>query len=106
MTVLRPRGRLSVDTFGPLKERVGKVIADGCRRMVLNLVDVPHADSIGIAEVVRAHVMLRNRSGRLKVSNVSPHVAELLRLTRLHLVLETHTTETDAVRSFSSTRSA
>ena len=50
--------------------------------------------------------MLRNRSGRLKVSDVNPHVAELLRLTRLHLVLETHPTETDAVRSFSSTRPA
>ena len=104
VTVLRPRGRLTVETFGQLKDRVGRLIADGCRRMVLNLADVPYADSIGIAEIVRSHVMLRNRSGRLKVSDVSPPVVQLLRLTRLHLVLDAHATEAAAVRSLGSTR--
>jgi len=37
VTVLIPRGRLTVETFGELRSRVSGLAEDGPRRVVLNL---------------------------------------------------------------------
>ena len=101
--VLRPLGRMSVETFGELKAKVSAVLGEGCRTIVVNLSGVSSVDSIGVAEIVRAHVMLRNRAGRLALSNLSRPVEELLSLTRLDTVLDTYGTESDAVRALAPT---
>ena len=53
-------------------------------------------------ELVRTHVILGNRGGRLKLLGIPKPVDELLTLTRLHTVFESFDAEQDAVRSFSS----
>ncbi len=68
---------------------------------MLRLAGVSYVDSIGVAELVRTHVILGNRGGRLKLLAIPKPVDELLTLTRLHTVFESFDTEQDAVRSFS-----
>ena len=100
VVILRPHGRLTVETFGLLKGRVREHVTEGRRRLVLNLADVSYVDSIGIAEIVRAHVMLNTGGGRLTLTNLPPAVDELLSLTQLHTVIASAATEVDAVRMF------
>ena len=99
VTVLRPRGRLTVETFGELKSRVSELAKSGRVRVVLNLSAVAYVDSIGVAELVRAHVMIGGRGGRLSLSHLHRTVAELLELTRLTDVLDIFPTEAEAVQS-------
>ena len=100
VTVLIPRGRLTVETFGELKIRVRRLADDGRTHVVLNLSAVAYVDSIGVAELVRAHVMLGGRAGRLSLSHLHRTVSELLELTRLKDVLDIFTTEAEAVESY------
>ena len=100
--VLVPHGRLSVETFGELKTHIQQVTTGGCRQLVLNLKFVGYVDSIGVAELVRSHVILDNNEGRLALSDLNPTVTELLDLTRLSAVLDTYPTEIEALQSFAS----
>ncbi len=99
VTVLTPRGQLTVETFGELKGRVSGLAEAGRIHVVLNLSAVAYVDSIGVAELVRVHVMLEGRGGRLFLSHLHRTVAELLELTRLTDVLDIFPTEAEAVQS-------
>ena len=102
VTILDLEGRLTLETFGVLKDTVRGLVDTGCRRVVLHLAGVSYVDSIGVAELVRTHVILGNTGGRLKLLGIPKPVAELLTITRLHTVFESFDVEQDAVRSFSS----
>ncbi len=99
VTLLTPRDRLTVETFGELKSRVSRLAEDGHLRVVLNLSAVAYVDSIGVAELVRAHVMLSRQGGVLALSHVHRAVAELLGLTRLTEILNIFPTEAEAMQS-------
>ena len=64
------------------------------------LSDVAYVDSIGVAELVRVHIMLERSGGRLALSHPHETVAELLRLTRLTEILGIFPTEAAAVQSY------
>ena len=98
VVILRPHGRLTVETFGLLKSRVRALVTKGYRQLVMNLGDVSYVDSVGIAEIVRAHVILKTDGGRLTLTNLPPAVDELLSLTQLHTVILSAATEAHAIR--------
>ena len=102
VTILDLEGRLTLETFGVLKDTVRGLVDTGCRRVVLHLAGVSYVDSIGVAELVRTHAILGSRGGRFKLLGIPKPVDELLTLTRLHTVFESFDAEPDAVRSFSS----
>lgn len=102
VTILDLEGRLTLETFGVLKDTVRRLVDTGCRRVVLHLAGVSYVDSIGVAELVRSHVILGNSGGRLKLLGIPKQVDELLTITRLHTVFESFDAEQDAIRSFSS----
>ena len=98
-TVLTPHGRLTIETFGELKIRVSRLVEDGRIRVVLNLGAVAYVDSMGVAELVRVHVMLDRRGGRLALSHLHRPVEELLVLTGLREIFFIFPTEAEAVQS-------
>lgn len=100
VVVLRLSGRMTVETFGGVKEAVRAHVDRGIRRLVLNLQDVPYADSIGIAELVRAHSMLRLRGGSLTLCSPSRPVQELLTLSHLSSVLDLADSERAALAAW------
>ncbi len=102
VTILDLEGRLTLETFGVLKDTVRGLVDTGCRRLVLHLAGVSYFDSIGVAELVRSHVILGNSGGRLTLLGIPKPVGDLLTITRLHTVFESFDVEQDAVRSFSS----
>jgi anti-sigma B factor antagonist len=62
--------------------------------------DVSYIDSSGIGELVSSFTSVTNGGGSLKLLNLGKRVQDLLQITKLYTVFETHDDEAAAVRSF------
>ena len=83
VTTLVCHGRLVNETSGKLKDAIKPLIPDG-GRIKLDLTDVSYMDSSGLGTLVGLKVSaLREGYCRLELVNLSPRVAELLRLSNL-----------------------
>jgi anti-sigma B factor antagonist len=69
-------------------------------KIILNLRDVSSVDSAGIGELVRAYILVKTRTGEMKLLNPTKKVYDLLDITRLLRVLDVFTDEASALRSF------
>ena len=83
-----------------LKETVQRLFDEGHKQILLNLNSVSYMDSAGIGELVACHKRAVEKNGRLKLLNPSGKVYDLLQLTKLDEVFETHRDEKEALVSF------
>ncbi len=83
-----------------LRERVKALIAEGKRKIVLNMANVKYIDSAGLGILVAAHVSSKTQGAALHLSNLGDKFHDVLQLTRLLTVFSVYDTETDAIRSF------
>jgi anti-sigma B factor antagonist len=83
-----------------IKQVTRRLIADGVRRVILNLEKVTYTDSSGMGEIIACYSILREHDGMLKLVQVPPRVMELLRITKLDTVVEIFETEDEGVESF------
>jgi len=94
VTVLRCSGRLVLgEDADALHERVKKLLLEG-HRTVVNLTELEHIDSVGLATVAGLH---RLDNSRIKLVCASVHLTGLLRRTRLDTVIRLYETEDEAV---------
>ncbi len=83
-----------------LRHTVRSLIAGGTRNLVLNLAAVPHVDSAGLGELVRCHTRMVQAGGSIKLLNLTARIRDLLSITKLATIFETHESEDSAVASF------
>jgi anti-sigma B factor antagonist len=83
-----------------IREAVKKLVADGNKKIVLNLGEVTYIDSSGIGELVSAFTTVSNNGGNLKLLNLTKRVQDLLQITKLYTVFEVFNDEPSAVASF------
>jgi len=83
-----------------LRDRVKSLLAEGKKKIVLNMADVTYIDSAGLGMLVAAHVSAKNQGAGLRLSNSGNKFNDVLQLTRLLTVFSVHDTESDAIRSF------
>ena len=83
-TVVKCHGKINNENAGELKQLVKPMIPK-CRRIVLDLTDVEHVDSSGLGTLVGLKVSAGSAAYcRLEFINFSPHVKELLQITKLN----------------------
>jgi anti-sigma B factor antagonist len=83
VTTVKCQGRIVSETAAQLKEAVKPLIPAG-GRILIDLTDVQHIDSSGLGTLVGLKVSAVNAGYcRLELVNLSPRVADLLRLTKL-----------------------
>jgi anti-anti-sigma factor len=93
VTVLRCSGRLVLGAGDDtLRERVKKLLVEG-HRIVVNLTELEHIDSMGLATIAGLH---RLDNFRIKLVCSSVHLTGLLRRTRLDTVIRFYETEDEA----------
>jgi anti-sigma B factor antagonist len=68
--------------------------------IILDLAEVQFIDSGGLGLLVRLLNRARVAQGDLKLCAVPPRIVEILRITRLGTILESHASEGDAVAAF------
>lgn len=88
------------DESSLLRDDVKKAIADGAKRIVLNLGEVNYIDSGGLGTLVALHTTAHNAGGAIKLANLTTRVGDLLQVTKLLTVFEVYTSEYAALEAF------
>ncbi|HEY6327930.1 MAG TPA: STAS domain-containing protein [Blastocatellia bacterium] len=83
-----------------LREKIRTLLAEGKKKILLNLGDVGYVDSSGIGELVSSLTTTNNQGGQLKLLNLTKKIRDLLMITKLLTVFETFDSEQEAVASF------
>ena len=103
--VLDLKGKIRCGTGeAELRQRIAIIIGAGHRRLIINLSGVPYMDSSGLGELVRCSMAARKGGGHIKLSSPSRRLVDLLTITRLDSIIETHNTDADAAESFGGSR--
>ena len=101
VTILDVRGRIVLgDEIHSLRDAVRGLVADGKKKIILNLADVDYIDSSGVGELVGCFTTLKNSAGELKLLTLSHKVQDVLHVTKLYTVFDVRDDEFQAVKSF------
>ena len=84
-----------------LRERVKALVAEGKKKIVLNMANVTFIDSAGLGTLVAAHHSAKSQGAALKLCHLGSKFQEVLQITKLLTVFEVFDTEAAAVASFS-----
>jgi anti-sigma B factor antagonist len=85
---------------GLLRDEVKQTVAEGNKRIVLNLGEVNYIDSGGLGTLVALHTTAHNAGGTIKLANLTKRVGDLLQVTKLLTVFEVHNSEYEALEAF------
>ncbi len=102
VTIIDLSGRITLGEGSVvLRDTIRDVVAQGNKKILLNLGDVTYIDSSGIGELVSSFTSVRNQGGELKLLNLTKKVHDLLQITKLYTVFDIKDDEATAVGSFS-----
>ena len=102
VTVVDVSGRMvSTDNPGRLKDKITSLVFQGDKQIVLNLGGVTYVDSAGLGEIVACHSSALKGGAEVKIANAANKIKDLLVMTRLVTIFDSHETEDGAVKSFS-----
>ena len=101
ISVLNIDGRVTIqegaDALGAAFRRL---IEKGRYNLVIDCQGIPHLDSSGVGEIIRAYTSVTRRGGALKLCNLTPLIHQVFATTKLLGVFETYADEDAAVESF------
>lgn len=98
--VLKCGGRIvEGDESAPLYEQVTASLPHD-PHIVLDLSAIESIDSGGLGLLVRLHSRVQNAGGDVKLCAVPARIAEILRVTKLNTIFDTHESESSAVAAF------
>jgi anti-sigma B factor antagonist len=101
VTIVDINGRITLgEETGQLRDTVRNLIAQGKKKIVLNLANVDYVDSSGVGELVSSFTTVRNAGGELKLLNLTKKVQDVLYVTKLYTVFDVKDDEFTAVKSF------
>ena len=85
---------------GQIRDRIKDLLADGQKRILLNLGDVNYIDSAGLGALISSYTTTKRQGGQLKLVNLTKRIQDLLAITKLITVFETYDNEAQALASF------
>jgi anti-sigma B factor antagonist len=101
VTVLTLEGRIVLgEETNILRETVKRLLAEGKKKLVLDMKNVSLIDSSGLGTLVSVRYSANAQGSVLRLCNLGTRTNEILQVTRLLTVFEVSNTEAEAVRSF------
>lgn len=97
--VLRVSGEVDVASAPRLRERIVAMVAEGHRRIVLDLDDVDFLDSTGLGVLVGALKRVRTHGGELHLVCTTPRILKVFEITGLTVVFPMHESVDAAVKT-------
>ena len=86
-----------------VRDRIKDLLADGQKRILLNLGEISYIDSAGLGGLISAYTTTKREGGQLKLVNLTKRIQDLLAITKLITVFETFEKESEALSSFKPT---
>ena len=84
-----------------LREKLKSLIAEGKKKIVLNMDNIKYIDSSGLGALVAAHCSTKTQGASLRLCHLGSKFQEVMQITKLLTVFEVCDTEAAAVASFS-----
>ena len=102
VTILDLHGRSTIDGGESelLSSHLKKLVANGVRKLLLNLAGLTQVDSSGVSIIVGTYVSLRRQGGDLKLLCPCGRVLEVFRPLHLLEIIPNFEDETEALASF------
>jgi anti-anti-sigma factor len=102
VSILDLRGRLTIDAGESelLSDQLRRLVANGVRKLLLNLEDLTQVDSSGVSIIVGTFVSLKRQGGDLKLLCPSGRVLEVLTVLHLIEIIPSFRDEAEALASF------
>lgn len=101
VTILDISGHVTLnDGADQIRDKVKAVLAEGKRQVLINLGQVSYMDSAGLGELVQAYSTVSKQGGSLKLLSPTKRLKDLLVITKLATVFESHDDEAAAIASF------
>ena len=83
-----------------LREKVKSLIAEGKKKVVLNMANITFIDSAGLGTLVASHHSAKSQGAYLKLAHLGSKFQEVLQITKLLTVFDVYNSEAEAVASF------
>ena len=83
-----------------VRERIKDLLADGQRKILLNLGDITYIDSAGLGALISSYTTTKREGGQLKLVNLTKRIQDLLAITKLITVFDTYDDEKTAIGSY------
>ncbi|RKE17679.1 STAS domain-containing protein [Streptomyces sp. TLI_171] len=98
-TVVQVAGEVDISGVAALRERLQRLVTDGCQQMVVDISRVDFCDSTGFAVLVATRRMLYSRGGRLRLVLPGPetHTRKILQLFGIERIFDVHDSVDDAL---------
>jgi anti-sigma B factor antagonist len=107
VTVVALDGRIVLgEESNALREKVKSLVAEGKKKIVLNMENVSFIDSAGLGTLVAAHHSAKGQGASLRLCHLGAKFSEVLQITKLMTIFEVYNTEAEAVASFTTSPSA
>jgi anti-sigma B factor antagonist len=102
VTVAALDGRIVLgEESNALREKVKALVADGKKKIVLNMNNITFIDSAGLGTLVAAHHSAKGQGASLKLCHLGTKFQEVLQITKLMTIFDVYNSEAEAVASFS-----
>ena len=102
VTVIDAAGRITLgEAASTFRDKIRALVAEGQKKILVNLAEVSYIDSSGIGELVSGFTTVTNGGGQLKLVGLSKRIKDLLQITKLYTVFVVYEDEAAAIRSFS-----
>jgi anti-anti-sigma factor len=96
LAVVKPRGRLDMQTATGLRQELSGLVARGHVRIVLDLDGVGFVDSSGLGAIISGLKAARQTGGDLRIARPNEQVRLVLQLTTLDRVLRPYASVEEA----------
>jgi len=102
VTVVALDGRIVLgEESNALREKVKRLVAEGKKKIVLNVNNITFIDSAGLGTLVSSHHTAKKEGASVRLCHLDSKFQQVLQITKLLTVLYISNTEAEAVASCS-----
>lgn len=98
--VLRCKGDLNAVSMVTIKNKVSRLLNKNRKNLLLDMKKTDRVDLAGLGILVERVKNIRSVNGDIKLCNVQPQVHDTFRLVGVSKLIESYSSEEEAVRSF------
>jgi len=103
VSVVELDGRIVLgEESNSLREELKSLIAEGKKKIVLNMANIKYIDSAGLGILVAAHLSAKTQGASVRLCHLGKKFHEVLQMTKLLTVFDVYDTQEAAVSSFQS----
>ncbi len=101
VAILDLSGKITLgENTGILRDELTSLLAQGEKKILVNMANVSYVDSGGLGELVGGYTTVTNQGGALKLLNLQGKMRDLMQITKLHTIFSIFDDENAAVASF------